>query len=46
MTRKAVEKRTIKGVTIPAGTGVGVNIIGLMRDEDIFPEPDTFRPER
>ncbi|KAK7473665.1 hypothetical protein BaRGS_00035062 [Batillaria attramentaria] len=44
--RGALAEKTIKGVKIPAGAGVGVPIIGLMRDEEFFPEPDKFIPER
>nr|KAG5694579.1 hypothetical protein BaRGS_014992 [Batillaria attramentaria] len=44
--RTAIAEKTIKGVKIPAGAGVGVPIIGLMRDEEFFPEPDKFIPER
>ncbi|KAK7103927.1 cytochrome P450 3A24-like isoform X2 [Littorina saxatilis] len=46
MNRVAKEERTINGVTIPAGTHVGANIIALMRDEEFFPEPLKFLPER
>ncbi|KAK7480344.1 hypothetical protein BaRGS_00028391, partial [Batillaria attramentaria] len=44
--RGALAEKTIKGLKIPAGAGVGVPIIGLMRDEEFFPEPDKFIPER
>ena len=44
--RETLETRTIKDVTIPAGSVVVVAIYGLMRDEDIFPNADKFIPER
>ncbi|PVD25704.1 hypothetical protein C0Q70_13364 [Pomacea canaliculata] len=44
--RQAAETRTIKGVVIPAGRGIAVNIYGVMQDEDIFPEHHKFIPER
>ncbi|XP_025104513.1 cytochrome P450 3A24-like [Pomacea canaliculata] len=44
--RQAAETRTIKGVVIPAGSVIAVNIYGVMQDEDIFPEHHKFIPER
>lgn len=44
--RKCNKTRTIKGITIPTGSSVMVNIYGLMKDEDYFPEPEKFIPER
>ena len=44
--RVAREERTIKGVTIPAGAAVAANIMSLMRNEEFFPLPALFRPER
>ncbi|XP_025103422.1 cytochrome P450 3A5-like [Pomacea canaliculata] len=46
ITRKALESRTIKGVTIPAGMGVGIPIYSIMHDPDYFDDPEEFRPER
>ncbi|XP_076441786.1 cytochrome P450 3A24-like [Babylonia areolata] len=46
MARKAVRDTTVKGVKIPAGVAVAANIIGLNHDEEFFPEPDRFLPER
>ncbi|PVH99997.1 benzoate 4-monooxygenase cytochrome P450 [Periconia macrospinosa] len=36
----------IEGQYIPAGTTVGVSHYVIHRNEDIFPQPNTFRPER
>jgi len=37
---------TLRGWQLPAGTGVGVSILLLHRDPEIYPEPFAFRPER
>jgi cytochrome P450 len=34
------------GHALPAGTAVAASIIGLHRREELFPEPDAFKPER
>ncbi|XP_025106012.1 cytochrome P450 3A21-like isoform X2 [Pomacea canaliculata] len=44
--RQAAETRTIKGVAIPAGCEIAVNIYAVMQDEDFFSEPHKFIPER
>ena len=44
--RKASESRTIHGVTVAAGASVGLPVFPMMRDEHLFPNPDTFDPER
>ena len=36
----------ISGVHLPEGTVVATSVVALHRDEDIFPEPDRFTPER
>lgn len=36
----------ICGKRIPGGTTVGINAWVLHRNSDVFPDPDTFRPER
>ncbi|KAI4860672.1 cytochrome P450 [Hypoxylon rubiginosum] len=40
------EPLIIDGHHIPSGTEVGVNIYSLHHNEEYFPEPFTFRPER
>ena len=42
----AREERKIKDVTIPAGAAIAVNVMSLMREEEFFPQPELFRPER
>ncbi|KAL3868739.1 hypothetical protein ACJMK2_041508 [Sinanodonta woodiana] len=34
------------GYNIPAGTHVQANLYGMFRDDKLFPESDTFKPER
>ncbi|TFK65198.1 cytochrome P450 [Pluteus cervinus] len=41
-----LEDDVYEGWTIPKGTVVIPNIWAMTRDEDIFPDPETFRPER
>lgn len=36
----------VEGVTVPAGTTVGVPIWLLSRDPELYPNPDAFDPER
>lgn len=36
----------VDGYVIPPGTQVGVNLYSLHHNEDYFPEPFIFRPER
>ncbi|CAF4959511.1 unnamed protein product [Pieris macdunnoughi] len=35
-----------ENLTIPAGTPIYVNGIGMQYDSDIYPDPETFNPER
>ncbi|XP_030472750.1 dimethylnonatriene synthase-like [Syzygium oleosum] len=44
--REAMEDCHISGCHVPRGTRVLVNIWKLQRDPRVWPEPDTFRPER
>jgi cytochrome P450 family 110 len=37
---------TIKGYELPAGTSVGIAVINVHRNPDLYPDPDRFRPER
>ena len=37
---------TIDGVRLPAGTDFGVGVLALHYNEELFPEPLLFRPER
>ncbi|KAH9474637.1 Cytochrome P450 monooxygenase 58 [Psilocybe cubensis] len=34
------------GMFIPKGSTVYANMYGIMKDPEMFPEPDTFKPER
>ncbi|XP_038717202.1 cytochrome P450 82A3-like [Tripterygium wilfordii] len=40
------EDCTLSGYHIPAGTRLLVNLSKLLRDPDVWPEPNEFRPER
>jgi cytochrome P450 len=44
--RKLKQPFTLKGFTLPAGLGVGVSILSVHRREELYPEPEAFRPER
>jgi cytochrome P450 family 6 len=33
-------------VTLPAGTGIFVSVLGIQNDPQYFPEPEIFDPER
>ncbi|XP_025106015.1 cytochrome P450 3A19-like [Pomacea canaliculata] len=44
--RVAAETRTIKGVLIPAGICIAALLYVIMQDEENFPEPHRFIPER
>ncbi|XP_006457756.1 hypothetical protein AGABI2DRAFT_133623 [Agaricus bisporus var. bisporus H97] len=41
-----VEDDAYDGMFIPAGSTVVANIYGMTRDPELFPDPETFRPER
>jgi cytochrome P450 len=44
--RKLKQPFTLKGFTLPAGLGVGVAVLPLHRREELYPDAETFRPER
>ncbi len=44
--REALEDITVGGWFIPKGTVVHVDIYGIQRDPNHFPQPEEFRPER
>ncbi|XP_077424365.1 cytochrome P450 3A30-like [Vanacampus margaritifer] len=44
--RVAKSSVDVSGVTIPKGTVVMVPVYALHRDPSLWPEPDTFKPER
>jgi cytochrome P450 len=44
--RRLLEPMTLGGFDLPAGTTVGPCIVLVHRREDVYPEPDAFRPER
>ncbi len=37
---------TLEGYDLPAGVSVGIGIVNIHRREDLYPEPERFRPER
>jgi cytochrome P450 len=42
----ALAPRELLGHLIPAGTGLGVGIVAIHQDPELYPEPDEFRPDR
>ncbi|XP_059222867.1 cytochrome P450 4d1 isoform X2 [Stomoxys calcitrans] len=44
--RKITEECEINGKIIPAGTNIGISPLQLGRMEELFPEPNVFKPER
>ncbi|OXU20062.1 hypothetical protein TSAR_004866 [Trichomalopsis sarcophagae] len=48
LTRQAMESYTFNGtdLTIPKDTRVWIPVYGIHRDPKIYPDPDTFDPER
>ena len=48
LTRQSMEPYTFHGsqVTIPKGIHVWIPVYGIHRDPKIYPNPDTFDPER
>lgn len=46
LSRRAKRDDELAGYRIPAGSNLVINIYGLHRRADIWPDPDTFNPER
>ncbi|KAH8281272.1 hypothetical protein KR018_006165, partial [Drosophila ironensis] len=44
--RRVVEDCEINGKLIPAGTNIGISPLYIGRREDLFSEPNSFKPER
>ena len=44
--RRMNEDVRFSGHDVPEGTSVGILIYTLHRNEDIFPDPNSFKPER
>ncbi|XP_065362921.1 cytochrome P450 4d1 isoform X3 [Calliphora vicina] len=44
--RKVTEECEINGKIVPAGTNIGISPLHLGRQEELFPDPNTFKPER
>ncbi|XP_037960748.1 cytochrome P450 4d1 isoform X2 [Teleopsis dalmanni] len=44
--RKVLNECEINGKTIPAGTNIGISPLHLGRMEELFPDPNSFKPER
>jgi cytochrome P450 len=44
--RRAAEPVEVAGTALPAGSYVLVNVYGMHRRGDLFPDPTQFRPER
>ncbi len=45
-TRRSVTTVELDGFTFPAGTDIGCSIAAIHRNPHIFPDPDTFDPDR
>ncbi|TFK37751.1 cytochrome P450 [Crucibulum laeve] len=43
---KNINEDVYEGYSIPAGSVVLGNVWGILHDENVYPEPETFRPER
>ena len=44
--RKTEAPIEIDGAVVPAGFNCLINIVGLQRTESVFPEADTWNPDR
>ncbi|QIS09667.1 cytochrome P450 [Nocardia arthritidis] len=45
-TRRSITTVELDGFTFPAGTNIGYSITAIHRNPNIFPEPNTFDPDR
>ncbi|MGW4248956.1 cytochrome P450, partial [Nocardia sp. NPDC004722] len=45
-TRRTLTTVELDGFTLPAGTDIGYSIAAIHRDPQLFPEPNTFDPDR
>ncbi|WP_437611582.1 cytochrome P450 [Sorangium sp. So ce834] len=44
--RRAVADFELEGRTVPRGTSVAIPLVLLSRDPQLYPDPDSYRPER
>ena len=44
--RVAAEDTEVEGVFFPKGTRISLALYSMLRDPEVFPEPDKFKPER
>ncbi|WP_437964640.1 cytochrome P450 [Sorangium sp. So ce260] len=44
--RRAVADLELEGRTVPAGTLLAIPLVLLSRDPELYPDPDSYRPER
>ncbi|XP_055711743.1 cytochrome P450 4d1-like isoform X1 [Phlebotomus papatasi] len=44
--RQSEVEAKLNDVTIPAGSGIAIGTYFMGRDPDLFPDPETFKPER
>ncbi|XP_059612224.1 cytochrome P450 4d10 [Phlebotomus argentipes] len=44
--REAQTEAKLNDLTIPAGSGIAIGTYFMGRDPDLFPDPETFNPER
>lgn len=44
--RETAAKVDLGGYSLPAGTKVALNVLGMHQDPQHFPDPQAFKPER
>lgn len=44
--RELTEPTILQGVKVPAGTTINIPVYAMHHADDVFPEPEKFRPER